>query len=663
MSMAVSRADRRGVTVKAVFLGLLLIPAVVLWIHWAEIVMGVKQGHSALASTSIPLGPFFALLCVMLLNRLIGLVFKDILSPREILLIYIMLTTGTVIASSGGMHFLIPALSTPFYYATLTNQWARFHEFIKPWVALKDVPRPALVGFYRGDMAAPVIYWVKPFLFWWAFLTLYLLCTLFLVSLLRRRWIEEEKLTFPTVVVPAEVVLNQRSLFRNRAFLTGAVIPFIIGTVNTFHLNFPILPLIQVRAIPIHHFFTEPPWSAMGYLALSFYPFVIGIAYLLTLDVVLSCWFFYLLIKAQRVGGYGLGWVQIGAGGEADQFPFIGHQGAGAFLALVVITLWVGRSYFKRLFKEAFQGGSAGSKGEPISHSLSLLGFLFSFGLMVSMCWLAGMRLWVAALLLLLALAYILAATRIRAEAGNAWLCGPFIDPGKLLTSVLPPALFTPSDLTAMAFFRTITTFELRCIPTPHQLDALKLAQVGELEERRTLMAIVAGTVLGVAVAFWLAVGVWYRVGAEVEGERWRLHMGREAFVELDNLLRQKEMLGDLGPLGALGYAWGEGHLGFILGGFAFTVLLALARARIPWWPLHPVGYAMANTLTMSLIWVPFFIAWAIKAAVLRYGGHAIYRRTVPFFIGLVVGDFISGGLWTLMGCFFPNFKVYPINW
>ena len=656
-------ADRGGVTVRAVAIGLLLLPPVILWIHWAEIVLGGRQGHSALANTSIPLGPFFALLCVMFLNRLVGLALRRSLSPRELLLIYIMLTTGTVIASSGGMHFLIPALSAPFYYATSTNEWGRFHKFINPWLALKGVPRPALVGFYRDEIPAPVVYWVKPFLFWWGFLSLYLLCTLFLVSLLRRRWIEEEKLTFPTVVVPAEVTLNQRSLFRNRTFLAGLAIPFLIGTINTLHLNFPLLPQIQVRAIPIHQFFTEPPWSAMGYFALSFYPFVIGIAYLLTLDVVLSCWLFYLLIKAQRVVGYSAGWVQLGAGGEVDQFPFIGHQGSGAFLALVVITLWMGRSYFKRILREVLSASSAQSREEPLPYPLALFGFAGTLGLMVAMCWFAGMRPWVASLLLVLALAYITAATRIRAETGNAWLFGPYIDPRKFLTSVLPPSLFTPSDLTAMAFFRTITTYDLRCVPTPHQLDALKLAQVGELDGRRTVGAIVAGTILGVATAFWLAVGVWYRVGAEVGGDPWRLHMGREAFVELDNLLRQREALGRLGPLGVLRYAWREGHLGFILGGFAFTILLAMARARIPWWPLHPIGYAMANTWTMAQIWAPFFIAWAIKAAVLRYGGHSLYRRTVPFFVGLVVGDFINGGLWTLVGCFVPNFKVYPINW
>ena len=75
-----------------------------------------------------------------------------------------------------------------------------------------------------------------------------------------------------------------------------------------------------------------------------------------------------------------------------------------------------------------------------------------------------------------------------------------------------------------------------------------------------------------------------------------------------------------------------------------------------------PVGYALANTPTMASTWMPFLIAWLCKALVLRYGGMRLYRRSLPFFLGLILGDFLNGGFWTLLGCF-TRINVYPINW
>jgi hypothetical protein len=36
--------------------------------------------------------------------------------------------------------------------------------------------------------------------------------------------------------------------------------------------------------------------------------------------------------------------------------------------------------------------------------------------------------------------------------------------------------------------------------------------------------------------------------------------------------------------------------------------------------------------------------------------------RSLPFFLGLILGDFLNGGFWTLLGCF-AGTNVYPINW
>lgn len=57
----------------------------------------------------------------------------------------------------------------------------------------------------------------------------------------------------------------------------------------------------------------------------------------------------------------------------------------------------------------------------------------------------------------------------------------------------------------------------------------------------------------------------------------------------------------------------------------------------------------------------PFFVAWLIKATVLRFGGLSLYRRSLGFFLGLVPGDYEVGAVWSLTGVVFhvPALQIF----
>jgi hypothetical protein len=46
-------------------------------------------------------------------------------------------------------------------------------------------------------------------------------------------------------------------------------------------------------------------------------------------------------------------------------------------------------------------------------------------------------------------------------------------------------------------------------------------------------------------------------------------------------------------------------------------------------------------------------IAWAAKLITLRTGGLKTYRIVLNFFLGLLLGDFIIGCLWPIIGWIF----------
>ena len=45
-----------------------------------------------------------------------------------------------------------------------------------------------------------------------------------------------------------------------------------------------------------------------------------------------------------------------------------------------------------------------------------------------------------------------------------------------------------------------------------------------------------------------------------------------------------------------------------------------------------------------------FLVGWLCKVVTLRYGGIKAYRAALPFFVGLILGDYVIASLWTLWG-------------
>ena len=97
--------------------------------------------------------------------------------------------------------------------------------------------------------------------------------------------------------------------------------------------------------------------------------------------------------------------------------------------------------------------------------------------------------------------------------------------------------------------------------------------------------------------------------------------------------------------------------------GFAITTFLLSIKTRFLSWPLYPVDYVLGvSTAEMVYIWVPVLISWLIKFAILRFGGVRAYRRAAPFFVGLILGNYSMGGIWSIINTVF-KITVYNMGW
>ena len=79
----------------------------------------------------------------------------------------------------------------------------------------------------------------------------------------------------------------------------------------------------------------------------------------------------------------------------------------------------------------------------------------------------------------------------------------------------------------------------------------------------------------------------------------------------------------------------------FLFGGTQAAAMTYL-RSRYHWFSLHPVGLAFQESFWLDLYWFNLAIVWAVKVALLRYGGARAYIAGKPFFYGMGIGYVIG---------------------
>ena len=206
---------------RSFLLGTCFVIAICCIVSYAELVITYIQiGFLQLPPAVIGLF-FFLVLGNRLLERLNN---RFGLSPRELMGIYCMMLVASMISSRGIMEKLIPALIAVNYFTNETNSWdTLFFPHIKPWLipfSPEQKGQAAIaISFYEGIQTGdslPWRAWIEPLCVWGVLVFLVFTAFLCLAAILRKQWIENEKLTFPLVSLPLEFVHEGRGFLRNR---------------------------------------------------------------------------------------------------------------------------------------------------------------------------------------------------------------------------------------------------------------------------------------------------------------------------------------------------------------------------------------------------------------------------------------------------------------
>jgi hypothetical protein len=253
-------------------------------------------------------------------------------------------------------------------------------------------------------------------------------------------------------------------------------------------------------------------------------------------------------------------------------------------------------------------------------------------GILVGFWWAAGLSLGWAFGGMGIYLLVSLCIARVRAEAGGqhtVWDPEP-----RNLFRLFDSGALGPTNLAVAAVSHWYWRLN-RGNLMPNQLEGLRLAQEHRLRLRSMVFPMVASMVLSTVFGLWVGLNLFYQEGALAKCRGFAQWTGQEAFGWLDYAR-------------STGFSPEAGRWGVVGASAGLILLLSWLRGRFVRFPWHPLGYCIGPGLIWH--WFPFFIAWLVKGIILRYGGLRFYRRALPFFLGLTLGDYTVGALWTLIG-------------
>ena len=635
----------RGVTPRVVALSLLLAAA----FGYVLPIVDVKLSNTYLGASHLPPGAIGVLLALLLvINPLLKLLSRRLAFGRnEVLVVYLTCLFSCLVPGHSGENFFVPVLIAPFYFATQGNKWLEFLEpYLRPWMSpalaggsYSEANRGVVAAWYDGAGTVPWGAWLVPLAAWSALVLLSYAMLACLGVMLRAQWGEREALSFPLLKLPLEMTRgvdgDAPSFFRDNTMWIGAGVAALLGLFNGLHLYFPDVPAVPLR-LDMTAYFVEAPWNQIGWTPLVVWPIVVGISFLLTAEVSFSLWFFYWFIKFQYIAAYALGYapaslpVHIGATAAAGAKAFTSFQQIGAFLTYAGFVVWLGREHFGHIAARALGRARArpGEKSEALSYPVAFWGFWISFVLLVSWCIAAGMRPEVALMLWGGYLVIALVLSRVVAEGGLLFVQQGWSPVGAIaqLVGAGPGTVFPPSSIVPAQFVQVALMTDVRAFLLPSFVQSFKLAHDRKIAARPLLALIAAVTLVSFAVGIWMNVRLGYQSGG-LELNKWFAQAGAQIPAR-----DAAAMIGGARDGGAINWFWlGVGAL--------FTWLLIAARARLAWFPFHPIGYAMALTGPAHQMWFSMFLGWGAKTLITRFGGTDSARRATPFFLGLALGD------------------------
>lgn len=571
----------------------------------------------------------FLFVMVVLITAVKLFTSRLLLDSGELAIIFSMLAVACAIPSHGLLAPLLSVITGGSYYANDFNRWEELILVRLPeWLIIKGEPvRQFYEQLPKGE-SFPLVVWIKPAIGWFILICAVYTVMISMVVLLYEQWTQRERLSFPLVRLPAEMarVGEGRGVLRSGAFWFGLGLSFLVVCSRALAYYFPRFP-----ALPrIWHRF--PLLRNMSSITVVFSFVIIGFSYLLSTRVLLSLWFFHLLMKLVsgfvRLYGLELDGPTEPWGGST---LFNTHINGGAMLALVLFCLWTGREHIRVLL---LKGGSNGRYRRAL---IAMVAGLFVVGIWLNE---VGMPTVLVPLVLVCVFFTVIGLTRIVVQAGVGFMCNG-MPPSAMVYSIAGPSALGTQGLVALGTLYT-WAFEFRTTVMASTAQAFRTMELHNVRLR--IFPLVLAIVITLSVSSVTIVKMAYDVGGANLRPNWFRGMAQAPYRIISRKLQNPISRESL-------------HRRWLVMGLGASVMsgLMLLNYKFPWFPLHYIGFPIADVWMMNLIWSSVFVAWVAKSLVLRYGGARTYSRSIPFALGLILGQILVAGVFMLVDSILGN--------
>ncbi len=629
----------------------------------AVVCWGVQVANLQLGVLQFPPPAVGVLLVLVLVNRAIKALGKFRgLTKQEIAGIYIMAMLATMVTSRGLYDLLIPGLVGLNYYAHPANKWAEIFypnmpDHLVPWDPGDETLQPVTRAFYEGTdrwdgWLEYLSQWAGPLAFWLVLAVLLFSAYYCLAAIMRKQWVDSERLGFPLVQLPLELIREStgegESQFLGKPLTwCGFALPVIVFTLTGLHEFYPQVPALPTRGFTVNQWMPNRPWSAIYFTPIYLSFAAVGFFYFIPTQLLASLAFFFVFARMQDVVLDSFGMSLRGMPLYACR-NYVGYQVMGAYCLLAGYWVYVSLPHLREVWRKATgRGDGMGAmnrapttardgQDEMLPESWALWGLVLCFAGIIAWSLLAGLSLWVAVLefgALIFVLAMVMA--RSTAEAGLPMTEVSF-RPMNLFELFSPMHNVGKRNLTVLGLLDAIMLRDQRGLTLTAYLDGSKLGD-GLGMSRRSLLSICAvAIVASLIVGGVLQLAVPYNLGGV------GLYPPNYAQYPIWEFQAHAPAVTSQVPYSPLALVW-------FAAGILITAVTAWMRAHYAWWPLSPLAYAVSGSWTMIVFWVSIMIAWLLKVIIFRYGGMKTFLRGRPFFLGMILGEFIAILGWSVV--------------
>jgi hypothetical protein len=599
---------------------------------------GTVKGYGGFGGSFFPGGCVLVLVVlVAIVNPLVKLVRRRwAFAQSELMLVWCMTLVAATVPTAG-MHSILAG--APYMARRPDIYWEDDGSLtVAPGalVVSKDPKSVAAQQYFEGapEGRVPWKAWIGPLVRWGIFLMLMYAAVFFMCAILRRQWVERERLMFPLAAIPLEFTEEGAApgllpaAFRNRAFVAGAATSVVFRFVRALPLFFGASrpwPL----TMPLADIFSDTPLASMDFFNFDLWPTAVGFAYLVPADISLGMWVFYLFSRVELYVGK---WLAIPVAGQGSWGPMLRWQQFGANVAFVIGMLYVARRHLWAVTRKATGlSRSREDAEEPVSYRVAFWGFVLTIGGCVAWLWHYGMSVPMALAAMALLFCWYIASARIVAQGGVYMTRGNWI-----LVDVLHGITGRLAGVGAV--LAGFLTWLIAMVPVapPLAMDAFRISSVFTRRRRLFVVALIAAMLAGLVSHHYVALKQAYGVAAfNFVANTWGTREGASwVFGQAQAIITN--------PSGSSDFYWGCFSIGAVM-----TTFLMLMRGRFYWWPLHPIGLVVSasGNWDSNQIWFPFLLGWLVKVTIMKFAGGHMLRAARFFFVAFILTEVFLGAL------------------